>query len=99
VVNIHVRDDAHPVTRGMTDFALRDETYDDYYVEPGITPLLITDNQGSSPVIGWAKTYGRARVVTIQPGHDAKTFGDPHYRKLLLQAIQWVYQTRNCPGN
>jgi hypothetical protein len=93
-VGIHIKDTSHPVTKGMADFELWDETYDDYYVEPGVTPLLTTDNQGSSPVIGWTKQYGKARVVTLQSGHDTPTFRNLQYRKLLMQAIAWVCQER-----
>jgi len=80
----------HPVTRGVKDFDIFDETYKDYYVEPGVTPLLITDEPTSTPVIGWTKQYGKARVVTLQSGHDAPTFENPSFRKLLKQSIEWV---------
>ena len=53
--------------------------------------MLSTDEQSSTPVIGWAKKYGKARVVTLQSGHDVPTFGNPNFRKLLKQAIEWVY--------
>jgi type 1 glutamine amidotransferase len=81
----------NPVTRGLTDFEIFDETYKGYYVEDGVTPLLITDEPSSSPVIGWTKTYGKARIVTIQSGHDVPTFGNPNFRKLLKQAVEWVF--------
>ena len=30
----------HPVTKGLNDFEIFDETYKGYYVEAGVTPLL-----------------------------------------------------------
>jgi len=30
-------------------------------------------------------------VVTLQSGHDVATFENPNFRKLLKQAIEWVY--------
>lgn len=89
-VKIHVTDSTHPVTQGMADIVLLDETYRGFYVEPGATILLTTNTPGSSPFIGWVKTYGRSRVVTLQPGHDARTFETPWFRKILLRAILWV---------
>lgn len=89
-VKIHIADSTHPVTKDMSDVELMDETYRDFYVEPGVTPLLTTSTPGSSPVIGWAKTYGGTRVVTLQPGHDGRTFKTPWYREILLRAILWV---------
>jgi len=88
---VRIVDRKNPVTKGLTDFEIFDETYKGYYVEKGITPLLTTDEPSSTSVIGWSKTYGKARVVTLQSGHDVPTFENPNYRKLLKQAIEWVY--------
>jgi len=88
---VRIVDRKNPVTKGLTDFEIFDETYKGYYVKEGITPLLTTNEPSSTPVIGWSKTYGKARVVTLQSGHDVPTFENPNYRKLLKQAIEWVY--------
>ena len=80
----------HPVTRGLSDFDIFDETYKGYFVDDNVTPLLTTDEPSSNHVIGWAKTYGKSRIVVLQSGHDVPTFQNPSYRKLLLQAIEWV---------
>lgn len=82
---------ADPVTKGLTDFDIFDETYKGFYVDEGVTPLLSTDEPSSTPVIGWSKMYGKARIVTLQSGHDAATFENPNFRKLLKQSIEWVY--------
>jgi len=87
----NVVDKNHPVTNGVKDFELFDETYKGYYVEPGVKPLLTTTDSTSTPVIGWTKTYGKAKIVTLQSGHDSPTFQNPNFRKLLIQAIEWVY--------
>jgi type 1 glutamine amidotransferase len=81
----------NPVTKGLTDFEIFDETYKGYYVEESVIPLLITDEPTSFPVIGWSKIYGKARIVTLQSGHDVATYENPIYRKLLRQSIEWVY--------
>jgi type 1 glutamine amidotransferase len=81
----------NPVTKGLSDFDIFDETYKGYYLEDGVTPLLKTYESSSSPVIGWTKIYGKARIVTIQSGHDVPTFVNPDFRKLLKQAVEWVY--------
>jgi uncharacterized protein len=80
----------HPVTKGLSDFEVLDETYSGYYVVPEALPLLTTQEPSSTPVIGWTKKYGRAQVVTLQSGHDANTFGNAGFRKLLRQSILWV---------
>jgi len=87
---VKISDKDHPVTAGLNDFEIFDETYKGFYVEPGVTPLLSTDEQSSSPVIGWTKQYGKARVVTLQSGHDIPTFENPDFRRLLKRSIEWV---------
>jgi len=86
-----VTDSKNPITKGVKDFDLFDETYKGYYVEEGVTPLLTTDEPSSTPVIGWTKIYGKARVVTLQSGHDVPTFENPNFRRLLKNSIEWVY--------
>jgi type 1 glutamine amidotransferase len=92
--NIKIVDPKNPVTKGLTDFIIFDETYKGFYVSKDVTPLLTTDEPSSTPVIGWTKTYGKARVVTIQSGHDVPTFENQNFKKLLKQAIEWVYKGR-----
>jgi type 1 glutamine amidotransferase len=88
---IKIVDPENPVIKGLKDFEIFDETYKDYYVEEGVTPLLTTDEPSSTPVIGWSKMYGKARIVAIQSGHDIPTFINPQFRQLLKQSIEWVY--------
>ena len=90
--NVKVVDAKSPVTKGVSDFEIFDETYKGYYVEEGVTPLLTTDEPSSTPVIGWSKMYGKARVVVLQSGHDVPTFENPNFRKLLKQSIEWVIE-------
>jgi hypothetical protein len=92
---VKIVDPENPVTKGLTDFEIFDETYKGFYVEEGVTPLLTTDEPSSTRVIGWSKVYGKARVVTLQSGHDVPTFENPNFRKLLKQSIEWVYNNGN----
>ncbi len=81
---------AHPVTRGVKDYAIHDETYGGMSVNSDVTPLLTTDERTSSKTIGWAKTYGKARVVFLQSGHDHIAYENPNVRRLIAQAIEWT---------
>jgi type 1 glutamine amidotransferase len=92
---VRIVDPENPVTKGLKDFELFDETYKGYYIKDGVTPLLTTDEPSSTPVIGWTKKYGKARIVTLQSGHDTATFENPNFRKLLKQAIEWVYNGKD----
>jgi len=41
-------------------------------------------------VIGWAKQAEASRLVTLQPGDGASVYDNPHYRRLVENAIRWV---------
>jgi type 1 glutamine amidotransferase len=87
---IHVVDPNHPVTRGVSDFEIHDEVYNLFDVAKDVHPLLTTDEPESNKVIGWAKTYGPARVVYLQSGHDHFAYENPNYQQILRQAIRWT---------
>lgn len=87
---IRIADPKHPVTRGVKDYAILDETYKWFDVAKECHPLLTTDDPESNPVIAWAKTYENARVVYMQSGHDHFAYENPGFRQVLRQAIEWT---------
>jgi len=87
---IHVADPSHPVTRGVADFEIHDETYNLFDVAKDVHPLLTTGEPESNKLIGWAKTYGLARVVYIQSGHDHFAYENAAYQQIVRQAIRWA---------
>lgn len=89
-IDVHIADPGHPVTRGLKDFVIHDETYRLFDVEPGNHVLLTTGNTNSNKQIGWAGHYEASRVVYLELGHDHFAYENPNYRQLVRQAIAWV---------
>lgn len=89
-VKVKIADQAHPITKGMSDFELAEETYGKFYVSHAVKPLLLTDHATSDPVIGWTHLYRKSRIVYLQPGHGPSTFANPHFRQILERSISWV---------
>lgn len=87
---VRIANDQHPVTKGLTDFDIHDETYGQFDVSPHTHALLATDEATSGKTIAWAKTYEAARVVYVQLGHDRLAYENPQFRRLVHQAIRWV---------
>ncbi|MCP4639111.1 MAG: ThuA domain-containing protein, partial [bacterium] len=87
---LQVADAEHPVTRGVTDCTIHDETYLGCYIADDNHVLLTTDHATSDESIAWTRTYGKARVCYIQPGHGPQIFARPEYRKMLTQAVRWA---------
>lgn len=89
-IPVSIADRSHPVTAGLGDFTILDETYKGYSLEPDNHILLTTSELSSQTQIAWTRLYRQSRICTIQLGHGADAYNNPSYRKLLTQAIQWA---------
>jgi len=89
-MNIKVEDPNHPITEGMTDFIIHDETYKNWIYHEGNHLLLSTDNELSNSQIAWTRSTSTAKVFYIQLGHDEHAFEECNFRKLLKQGIGWT---------
>jgi type 1 glutamine amidotransferase len=87
---IHIADPNHPITNGLRDFEIFDETYNNFAVNPGVHVLLTTDHPTSGKVIAWAHRYKNSPVVYIQLGHGPEAYNNPNYRTLVARSIRWV---------
>jgi len=89
-LKVKIADPKHPVTRGVGDFEITDETYGGFEVLADSKPLLTTDHPSNTATLAWWRNYGPARVVYLQLGHDHQAFENPNYRRLLANAIRWA---------
>ena len=80
----------HPVTEGVGDFMIVDETYANMEILQTVHPLLFTDEPTSSPLVGWVNRYGKARIVTLTLGHDRQAWENPSFIQILTQAVLWT---------
>ena len=51
------------------------------------------DHAPGSNIIAWAKQVQESRLVYIQPGDSGAAYDNPHYRRLVENAIRWSAQT------
>jgi len=91
-MSVAVKAKRHPITRGMKDFVIHDETYKGVWHAPDNHVLLTCDHSTSDEQVGWTRTYKRARICTIQLGHDGKAYTNPNCGKLISRAILWAAQ-------
>ncbi len=80
----------HPVTAGLEDFTIHDETYKGMWISSRVETLLRTDNPTSDGPIAWLGLHPKARVVYIQLGHDHYAHRNPNFQKLIVNAIVWA---------
>ena len=88
-LNIKIINTMHPVTRGLSDFSIFDEGYQDIEVLPGIEPLLSTSHPDCTPVVAWSHQYKNSNIVYILLGHGPQAYENENYRKLIRNAIIW----------
>lgn len=48
------------------------------------------DHPPTSNLIGWTKRALNSRLVYLQPGDGPSAYVNPHYRRLLENAVRWV---------
>lgn len=89
-LRIRIADKEHPITKGMADFEIHDETYGKFYLEPDVHVLLKTDHPKNNPDVAWTTSYGNSRVFYLMLGHDGKAYANPSFRELLHRGIRWA---------
>ena len=88
-LQVQVTDPTHPITEGLTDWEMGDETYTMKSAGEDSTILLTVDHPNSMHVLGWAREYGNSRIFCLQSGHDNVTYSHPNFREVLRRGIQW----------
>ena len=87
--SIQVAELQHPVTEGLSNWEMLDETYT--MEEPDDSEiLLITDDPQSMKSIAWTRRYRNARVFCFQSGHDHHAYANPNFRQVLSRGIRWA---------
>lgn len=94
---VHIEDPNHPITKGLKDFAIHDETYCRYSVSPKVHVITTTDEPTCEKAIGWTLGCGPARTCYLINGHDAKAYENPNYLKLVSNAIRWAAKKEKTP--
>jgi type 1 glutamine amidotransferase len=89
-VPVHVADADHPITRGLADWEMVDETYDMAEPGPGCRVLLTTDHPRSMAALAWIHEHGAARVFCLQCGHDNRAWAHESFRTVLRRGILWA---------
>lgn len=80
----------HPITAGVRDFAIDDEPYVAEWVGAPC-PILAwrTASEERIPVL-YARERDLGRVCYLALGHDLRAWGNPAFRRLLVQATFWA---------
>jgi hypothetical protein len=89
-VTSQVANPSHPITNGLQDWTMVDETYTMDSAGAGNDVLITCDHPQSMKTIAWTRRYRQARVFCYQAGHDNRTWVDPNFREVLRRGICWT---------
>lgn len=80
----------HPITQGLHDWEMIDETYAMAGAGNGSEILLTTTHPKSMPTLAWTRAYRNARVFCLESGHDNDTFVNASFQTVLARGIRWT---------
>lgn len=94
---VNVTDDEHPITAGISDFAMRSEQYY-MHTDPSNRVLATTTFNGDHahwidgtvmPVV-WTRRYGKGKVFYCSLGHVIGDFDVPEAREIVRRGLLWA---------
>jgi type 1 glutamine amidotransferase len=96
IYTVKIADTSSPITRGLSDFTIKDELYYHVQMQPDVQPLATIEFQGVAWPVAWTRTFGKGRVFHTVLGH--RDFGpdkddplrDPNLFRLVTQGVDWV---------
>ena len=88
-ISIQIASPNHPITFGLSDWQMLDETYKMADPLSDSEVLLTTDQPTSMRALAWTRRYQNSRVFCFQSGHDNRTWCNPNFITILQRGIQW----------
>jgi len=88
-VTINVVDQRHPITAGLSDWRMIDETYLMADADDDNQILLSTEHSQSMKTIGWVREHKQNRVFCLQLGHDNQSWQETNFQTVLSRGIRW----------
>jgi uncharacterized protein len=86
---------SHPVLQGLQPFSTWDQPYvHGKHLTAGRTVLMERAHAGGREPWTWVRTQGKGRVFYTAYGHDARTWGNPNFHKLIENAVVWAVDDR-----
>ena len=89
-LKVTVADKKHPITRGLRNFEIHDEVYNNYYTAPDVKVLLTTDHPKNDPELAWVTRFGKSPVFYLMLGHDNQAYKNPSFRETVARGIRWA---------
>ena len=84
-------DPDHPITKGLSDFEIQDETYAHKYHTNMVIRSLLRMNKGDErQAMGWVQEYGKGRVFYSGLGHGKEAWANPSWQRFFIRGCYWA---------
>jgi len=88
---VYVYDKEHPVTAGLEDFEISDETYSHHYHKNACMRCLLRMSRGNErQSMAWVSECGKGRVFNTSLGHGRAAWTNPAFQKLVVRGLYWA---------
>jgi hypothetical protein len=87
----YIYDHDHPITAGLKDFEIADETYAHQYHKNACMRCLVRMDRGNErQSMAWVQQFGKGRVFTTGFGDNRGAWGNPQFQRLVVRAAYWA---------
>lgn len=89
---VNITDDTHPITKGISSFAVQDELYFKQEGDQAIHSLYSANSNvtNQEEPLAWVTNYRNARVYQTLLGHDRHAYTVPEVREMLRRGVLWT---------
>lgn len=88
---VYLTDPKHPVTAGMKDFEIQDETYQNKEHPLAKLECLGRMNRGNEKqCMVWVQPIGKGRVFNTTLGHGREAWVNPQFQRLVVRGLLWA---------
>ena len=84
-------DRKHPITQGIDDFEITDETYrNDIHKDAKLHSLVRMDRGQEQQSMACVQKIGKGRVFSTDLGHDGRAWVSPEFQRLVVRGLYWA---------
>ncbi len=88
---VYIYDKEHPITKGLEDFEVEDETYSHNYHKNAIMRCLTRMSRGDErQSMCWISHYGKGRMFYTGNGHGKEAWTNPAFQRLVVRGAYWA---------
>ena len=88
-VDVKIADKAHPITKGLGNWSMTDETYEMTEPSGDSKVLLSLENPLSMKSGAWVRKHSNSNVFVTPLGHDNKCWVNNNFKELLRRGVSW----------